>query len=75
MEETYKYIIFRQEKAGREDNIFNDEAINKIYEYTKGVPRKINNLCDLSLLIGFSTNEKNIGPDIVENIINDGAFF
>ena len=75
MEETYKYIIFRQEKAGREDNIFNDEAINKIYEYTKGVPRKINNLCDLSLLIGFSTNEKNIGPDIVENIINDGALF
>jgi general secretion pathway protein A len=74
-EETSKYIIFRQSKAGKKDNIFNSEAIAKIYEHSEGVPRKINNLCDLSLLIGFSTNEKVIGSEIVENIINDGSLF
>ncbi|MBN2060816.1 MAG: AAA family ATPase [Deltaproteobacteria bacterium] len=74
-EETTNYILFRQEKAGKKENAFNDEAINKIYEHSGGVPRKINNLCDLSLLIGFSSNEKIVGPDIIENIITDGALF
>lgn len=75
LEETFQYIIFRQKKAGKEDNVFSSEAMEKIYEHSDGVPRKINNLCDLSLLIGFSTNEKAIDSNIVENIIRDGALF
>ena len=73
--DTEKYIAFRQKKAGGRDNVFSDEAIYKIYEHTGGVPRKINNLCDLSLLIGFSTKKNVIGKNIVEKIINDGAIF
>ncbi|MDB9822745.1 AAA family ATPase [Deltaproteobacteria bacterium] len=75
LEETSKYIIFRQSRAGKEENVFSDEVIEKIYELSDGIPRKINNLCDLSLLIGFSTNEKIIDSKIVENIISDGALF
>jgi len=74
-DEISEYIIFRQTKAGRKENAFSGEAIEKIYESSKGIPRKINNLCDLSLLIGFSTKEKIIGKEIVENIISDGAVF
>ena len=74
-EDTSHYILFRQGKAGKKENVFSNEAVEKIYEHTGGVPRKINNLCDLSLLIGFSTNEKIINPKIVENIISDGALF
>lgn len=74
-EETAKYILFRQEKAGKKGNAFNTEAMDEIYEHSGGVPRKINNLCDLSLLIGFSSNEKIIGKQIVGNIITDGALF
>jgi general secretion pathway protein A len=73
--ETSEYIIFRQTKAGRKENAFSGEAVEKIYDSSKGVPRKINNLCDLSLLIGFSTEEEIIGEEIVENIISDGAVF
>jgi len=75
LDETFEYIIFRQRKAGKKENVFSNEAVEKIYEHSDGVPRKINNLCDLSLLIGFSANEKNIEPRIVENIISDGALF
>ena len=67
------YIDFRQKKAGRGENAFTREAMERIYENTQGVPRKINNLCDLSLLIGFSKNEKRIEPEIVESIVKDGA--
>ena len=74
-EDTSKYIVFRQKKAGKSENVFSSDAIKKIYNYSDGIPRKINNLCDLSLLIGFSTNETVIRPEIIENIISDGALF
>ena len=51
------------------------EAIERIYNITQGVPRRINNLCDLSLLIGFSKNGKMIDSKIIEDIMNDGAIF
>ncbi len=45
--ETEKYIKYRLEKAGAEKDIFSAEACAIIYCYSEGVPRKINNLCDL----------------------------
>lgn len=72
-EDTARYITFRQERAGGKGNVFSPEAMEKIYEITEGVPRKINNLCDLSLLIGFSKNGKVVDLQIIEDIMSDGA--
>lgn len=72
-EDTASYIGFRLNKAGKKDNIFSTDAIKKIYDHSKGVPRNINNLCDLSLLFGYSQHETSINSTIIESIINDGA--
>ncbi len=72
-DDTARYIAFREKKAGGEESVFTSVAIERIYEITEGVPRKINNLCDLSLLIGFSKNGKKIDPQIIEDIMSDGA--
>ena len=72
-EDTAAYISFRMNKAGRKDNIFSTDAVKRIYEHSKGVPRKVNNLCDLSLLLGYSQNEKSINSTLIESVINDGA--
>jgi general secretion pathway protein A len=72
-EDTARYIVFRLNKAGRERNAFTQPAIEEIFAVSKGVPRKINNLCDLALLIGYSKNKEMIDVDIVETIIRDGA--
>lgn len=53
IKETAQYILFRLKVAGMQKNIFTKEAIEKIHEYTGGVPRKINNTCDLSFLMNF----------------------
>jgi general secretion pathway protein A len=74
LNESIQYLLFRQKRAGREDNAFTAEAMERIHEYTEGVPRKINNLSDLSLLIGFCENQKEIKPEIIEKIIGDGTF-
>jgi len=70
-EETAKYIAYRMEKAGLTNGLFTFEAVEEIYNYSKGVPRKVNNVCDLSLLIGFSMKEKAVGLDIVKKVIKD----
>lgn len=70
-EETTKYIAYRMEKAGLKNGLFTPEAVEEIYYYSEGVPRKVNNVCDLSLLIGFSMKEKTIGLDIVKKVIKD----
>ena len=72
-EDTASYIGFRLNKAGRKDNIFSPDAIKKIYDHSKGVPRNVNNLCDLSLLLGYSQSETAINSTIIESVINDGA--
>jgi len=71
--DTARYILSRQKRAGKNENLFSRQAIEMIYDHTKGVPRKINNLCDLCLLVGFGKNEKVIHPETIERVINDGT--
>jgi general secretion pathway protein A len=63
-EDTRKYIFHRLNlaKANGQDfsKLFDDDALNLIYEHSAGVPRVINNLCDHALLNGFVAESKNI---------------
>lgn len=70
-DDTESYIVFRLKKAGLQKNIFEKEAIEKIYEHTKGVPRIINTLCDLSLLVGFGSKAQVIDSKLVQKVIAD----
>lgn len=72
-EETLAYIIHRLSVAGRLTPIFTEEAIRMIYEYSGGVPRRINRLCDICLLAGFSKSVEMVGKDIVQEEIKGFA--
>ncbi|MHB8828812.1 MAG: ExeA family protein [Syntrophales bacterium] len=69
--DTTQYILFRLDKAGLAKNIFSEEALDAICAYSGGVPRKINNICDLALLIGFGLRVETIDQKIVSGIIKD----
>lgn len=69
--ETREYITHRLFIAGRKDPVFAEEALGMIYSYSKGIPRKINNLCDVSLLIGFGQGLNIVDANVVSNIIED----
>jgi general secretion pathway protein A len=68
---TVQYIGFRLGKAGQKNNIFTAAAMEEIYSYSEGIPRKINNICDLALLIGFSVKVEKIDVDIIKKVIKD----
>ena len=69
-DEIKEYIFHRLEVAGSSGEIhFTDEALEKIYEYSGGVPRLINILCDKALLSGFVLGTKVIERDLVEKSV------
>lgn len=71
-EDTEKYIKRRLRIAGIFDhNIFTSKAFNKIYSYTKGLPRLINIVCDNALLTGYATEQKVIGYKIIQDVISN----
>lgn len=69
--EIKTYIQHRVNVAGREDDLFTDAAYKRIAEASKGTPRKINILCDLVLVYGFSSESKIIDVDLVNEVIKD----
>ena len=43
----------------------------KSYELSGGFPRKVNIICDHSLLLGFVKNTKTVTGEIVEECVKD----
>jgi len=67
-----KYIVFRLEQAGTTQVIFSNEAIDKIHEYSQGIPRLINVLCDNALFEGYVRHSTlPLGTDVVTSVAED----
>ena len=70
--ETAAYIEHRLQialtKPGR---LFSKNALKEIYKYASGIPRLINIICDRSLLIAYSRNQKKISGNIVRMAIRE----
>lgn len=69
--ETKEYIKHRFSIAGATREIFTEKAIEVIYSYSGGLPRKINNICDMGLLIGFGQEAKFIDRELAEKVASD----
>ena len=69
--EIKNYIQHRTKVAGRKGDLFTEAAYKRIAEVSKGIPRKINILCDLALVYGFSSEVKKIDVDLINEVIKD----
>ena len=64
--ETQQFIYQHVERAGRAgDEIFDEEAIDEIYQNTDGCPRLINQLCDQSLLLAASHERQPVDRPLI----------
>lgn len=70
-EETYGYIQHRLSVAGSSGEIFTEEACDHIHEYSGGIPRLINLLCDTVMVYGFADQREIIDEDIVDEMVQD----
>jgi general secretion pathway protein A len=69
------YIHHRLKVAGLDRNVFSRAATDLIFAVTGGVPRLVNQLCDLSMVYTFTKNQKIIMSQTVQRVLDDGAFF
>lgn len=69
------YITHRVQIAGGAPDLFTPEACAAIHDHTHGVPRLVNQLCDLTLVYGFTADARQITADTVAEVIADGVFF
>lgn len=69
--ETYEYVKYRLKIAGAQEEIFEEPAFNEIYRFSGGIPRKINNICDLSLLVASGENLAKINKNTITEVAED----
>lgn len=69
LEETVKYVAHRLEVAGLTEKIFEERAMQLLFERSGGIPRWINNIANMSMLAAFSKGER----VITEALVSEGV--
>ena len=70
--ETREYIEHRLHTVGwNGDPSLSEDAFFKIYNFTGGVPRKINTLCDRLFLMGYLEERHTFGSSDLDEVLGD----
>jgi type II secretory pathway predicted ATPase ExeA len=68
--QTADYIERHLKSVGvTENKIFSESAVNRIFEYSNGVARKINKACELSLIFAFQRHKFVIDEPAISHVI------
>lgn len=70
-EATEAYIHHRLKIAGCEEDLFSKEAVTLVHQYSHGIPRLINIICDNALFEAFLLKERIIERNMINSIVED----
>lgn len=70
-EETADYVAHRLKVAGVPQSPFVASALEEIHELSGGVPRRINRIADLALLVGFADGMSELTTREVESVADE----
>jgi type II secretory pathway predicted ATPase ExeA len=69
LDETHSYIGHRLHIAGAgREFVFLPDAVNAAYDYSRGVPRVVNLLCENALIAGFAKAIKPVPEEVVDDV-------
>jgi len=72
IDETEKYIKHRLSVAGNPEAIeFEGNMVHRIYQFSGGIPRLINILCDFGLLAAYVDSKKTVNLEIIQEVVKD----
>jgi general secretion pathway protein A len=66
-----RYIQHRLEVAGSAKEIFEEDSYDYIFGQSGGIPRRINQICDMTLFTGYSQGVKMIDTSIIKTVVKD----
>lgn len=70
-EDAAALIAFRWQIAGGNAHPFTQAALEQVFRYGRGLPRKICNLCNNALIRAYSAEERTIDKDTIEHVAAD----
>jgi general secretion pathway protein A len=70
-EETHAYIAERLHIAGASEQVLTPEAIQLVHQYSKGIPRLINLICEHALISAYVEQVKPVPARIVEDVSSE----
>lgn len=65
-EEVARYLEHRLAVAGSRSKVFTREAVESLYKHSRGIPKRLNRLCDRSLEMAYSLVRDEVDHTIVE---------
>jgi general secretion pathway protein A len=70
-DETAGYIEHRLVMAGASRPLFTPQALEMAHQLSGGIPRRINRLCDLALIVGFAAGDSDIDAPQLRAVQNE----
>lgn len=74
-ETTAAFIMHRLHSVGGSGSEFTEEACAFVHEVTRGVPRLINQFCDMALLYAWTRESPQVTRTILTQVLKDNIFF
>ena len=75
LEETYQFVQARLNGAGACGKpIFSPEAIEAVHDYSRGIPRMMNVLCEHALINAYAGNMRGVSVRVVNEIAREFQF-
>jgi general secretion pathway protein A len=73
-EETAEYLNFRIQAAGGRPGLFLADAIERVHEFSQGVPRRINQVAALALIEAFGRDMRHLDGDVLDAVMDELRF-
>jgi general secretion pathway protein A len=71
IQDTKNYIEHRMKVAGAKNfRVFQADAVGSIFENSGGIPRRINQICDMCLLTAFNNQVSQIDARIADDVVS-----
>lgn len=71
IDETIEYIRHRLVVAGGEPDVITEKAMRVVWQYSRGVPRLINVICDTALVYCFAEQKSRVNEKLMEEVVRD----
>jgi len=72
--ETRDYIVRRLQRAGAKNGawtIFPDTVIKKVHQFSNGIPRLINTICENSLIVAYAKQSTTVTAEMIDEVAKD----
>lgn len=70
-DQVIEYVQFRVRTAGGDPWMFEEDGLRELHRASGGIPRVVNNICDMALLLGQAAGSPRVTRDIMQQAIQE----